>query len=859
MKKRILVVEDNDFNRELLAEILSQDYQVLQATNGYEALDILEENSDIALILLDVVMPVMDGYTFLSRRKESETLSLIPVIVMTQGDSEKDEIEALSAGATDFVPKPYRPQVILHRIASLIKLRESAALVNQLKFDRLTGLYSKEYFYKEARERLEHCDSKQYSLVCSNIENFKLYNATFGREKGDALLKSIAQAAEAMIGDSGICARYGADRFMFLQERERELKDREILNDRRQTAETIRNISFKWGVYEIGDRSIPIEEMCDRAMLAADSIKGQYNRTIAVYDDEFRSRLIAEKEITDIMESSLEEGQFTVYFQPKYSLADNTIAGAEALVRWIHPVKGFMSPGEFLPIFEKNGFISRLDFYVWEKTCSILSKWLKEGLDVPAVSVNMSRADIYQHNLVDMLTGLTKKYDIDPAYIHIEITESAFTDNEGLLVSTISDLRRAGFVIEMDDFGSGYSSLNMISRVELDILKLDGALIRNEMNKPEYQTILNDIIHMAHRLHLSVVAEGVETREQVSRLRLLGCDYVQGFYFAKPMPVCDFENLLKTERIIDPVSDSAEYYPEIQSILVVDDDILFRESARKAFEDSYDVVFADSEKEAFEFLREHDPQTVAAMLISMTIPAGEAERFMKSLRTVNSCSQIPVLAVVPGGEMIEQYPLALEADDFICKCHPLFDLRRRIEKLIETAYVNRRVMALQEEACRDYLTDLYNRKGFYTALSAARRDNKSVAVYLFDLDNLKKVNDKYGHDMGDRMLRTFADILRKHTRNGDILCRYGGDEFAAALTGMDDEAKVLAKGEAICSAFAASFGDDEISFGCSGGVVISNDPSDPLNELIARADIAMYHTKDENKGRCHLWKSEEIS
>ena len=219
-KKQILIVEDNEFNRAMLSEILSDEYQVLEAENGQEALDILQQHKDsISLILLDVVMPVMDGYTFLDNVKVDAELALIPVIVMTQGDSEEDEVTALSHGATDFVPKPYRPRVILHRMANLIRLRETAALVNQFQYDRLTGLYSKEFFYRKVRERLDENPDQEYTIVCMNIENFKLYNDSFGREAGDRLLRESAASMMSRIGEDGICGRYSADRFMCLMEK----------------------------------------------------------------------------------------------------------------------------------------------------------------------------------------------------------------------------------------------------------------------------------------------------------------------------------------------------------------------------------------------------------------------------------------------------------------------------------------------------------------------------------------------------------------------------------------------------------------------------------------------------------------
>ena len=351
-RKRILVVEDNDLNRAMLCEILSGEYSVLEACNGQEALDMLKKSQDsVSLILLDVMMPVMDGYHFLDRLRAEPELSLIPVIVMTQGSSEEDEVSALAHGATDFVPKPYRPQVILHRVASLIKLRETAAMVNQFQYDRLTGLYSKEFFYRKVRERLDANPEQAYTILCTNIENFKLYNDAFGRRAGDRLLKKVADVAKNMMGSHGFCGRYTADRFLCLQERTQEEQDwQDFGNFPLGEAQSFHNIVMRWGIYEITDPSVPVEQMCDRALLAVDSIKGQYDRYFAVYDDALRGRLFREKAITDAMETALAEEQFVIYLQPKYSLTNNCMAGAEALVRWIHPEWGFMSPGEFIPL-----------------------------------------------------------------------------------------------------------------------------------------------------------------------------------------------------------------------------------------------------------------------------------------------------------------------------------------------------------------------------------------------------------------------------------------------------------------------------------------------------------------------------
>ena len=546
-KKRVLVVEDNELNRELLSQILSREYQVLEAENGRAALDILKEyKGNVSLIFLDVIMPVMDGYAFLDHLRADSSLALIPVVVTTQSNSEEDEVNALSHGATDFVPKPYRPKIILHRAANLIELRENAAMVNQFMYDRLTGVYSREYFYQKVRERLAESSGVPYAIVGSNVENFKVYNDIFGTRAGDQVLRRIAENGRTMVGEDGLCARYGADRFLYLL-RQDQVSDWLRQNGTPGKIANVKNIVLKWGVYKITDRTVPVEKMCDRAFLVADSIKGHYNQWVAVYDDVLRDKLLREQAITESMEAALTEGQFAVYLQPKYWLQDDTLAGAEALARWIHPELGFLAPAEFIPLFEKNGFITRLDRFVWEQTCKLLRAWREKGYPALPVSVNVSRADVYQEDLPETLSNLVKQYGIEPGQLHLELTESAYNENPGQIITMVDELRRRGFVIEMDDFGSGYSSLNMLSQVRFDILKLDMQFIQTETAKPGEMSLMRFVVKLAKWMNLSTVAEGVETKAQVERLREVGCDYAQGYFFSRPLPVEKFEALMKQE------------------------------------------------------------------------------------------------------------------------------------------------------------------------------------------------------------------------------------------------------------------------------------------------------------------------
>lgn len=858
-KKKILVVEDNAINRMMLEEILSPEYTMLEAENGQEALSVLEREQDtVSLILLDIVMPVMDGYTFLSIVKADPVLSSIPVIVTTNSDSEEDEVTALSHGATDFVIKPYKPQIILHRIASIISLRETAAMINLVQYDRLTQLYSKEFFYQKVREAFAQHPEQRYDLLCSDIENFKLVNDVFGLPAGDKLLCDLADLLLRHAGRHGICGRIQADQFVCLLERDWDYTDDMFI----ESAEEINALSkpmtvvIKWGIYPIEDKSLSVEQMCDRAILAAHSIKGQYGKYFATYDDALRGKLLRQQAITDNMESALAGGQFEVYLQPKYRIADERLAGAEALVRWNHPEWGLQLPGEFIPLFEKNGFITKLDQYIWDRACAILRDWDDRGLPPISISVNVSRADIYNADLADILTHTVEKYGLPPSRLHLEITESAYTENPSQIILTVSRMRELGFIIEMDDFGSGYSSLNMLNEMPIDVLKLDMKFIQNETAKPQSQGALRFIMALARWMHLDVVAEGVETRSQLERLREIGCDYVQGYYFAKPMPCGEFQELLKKQEEIAALEleeawKSKDELPE-RVLLVVDEDPQYRAAVRGTFEDQFQIAEAENETAAMDCLNRHKGK-LAAVILSMTLPGVGDPTLLQTLLRERSVWEVPIIATGPAGSSCELTALQLGANDFESKPHQQESLRRRTLRVIQNAAAWRRERALRDEAFRDYLTGLLNRRGLDAAASSLRMEDTPIAVYLFDLDHLKEINDTFGHQEGDQIIKTFSDLLRSHTREGDFLCRLGGDEFVAVIKRMSSEATALKKGEEICRAVQRDCRSGRIQATCSAGLVLW-DGAGTMAEAVDQADQALYCAKANHKGGCCLWK-----
>lgn len=863
-KKKILVIEDNAINRLMLCEILAPEYEVLEAENGQTALAMLEQCSEeISLILLDIVMPVMDGHTFLSIVEKTPSYASIPVIVTTQSDSEADEIAALSSGATEFVTKPYRPQAILRRVASIIRLRETAAIINQFQFDSLTGLYSKEFFYRRVKETLEQNPGKEYDILCSDVENFKLVNDIFGVPAGDRLLGSIAAIYTKLVGEKGICGRLHADQFACLMERRYDYADAFFVQADMELGRTsnMRNTVMKWGIYAVEDRTLAVEQMCDRALLAARNIKGQYGKHYSRYDDELRNKMLHEQAITDIMEEALSEDQFVIYLQPKYSISEDRLAGAEALVRWEHPEWGFQSPAAFIPLFERNGFITKLDQYVWKKTCAVMQEWDRKGYPQIPVSVNVSRADVYQVDLAEVLMETVRRYGIAPSRLHLEITESAYTEDPEQIIDTVRHLRKLGFIIEMDDFGSGYSSLNMLNQLPLDILKLDMKFIQSETAKPIDKGILGFIMGLARWMKLSVVAEGVETREQLERLREIGCDFVQGYYFARPMPCTDFEALLKrldtevceneTQAGGGQESDAAQSY-----ILIAEEDEEQRRELRKLFQGRYQIAEAATGQEALGFIVRFERE-LSAVVLSLTLPELDGFSILDVLQREKAVWNIPVIATGQPDITLEERAVELGADDFAYKPYSAGMLERRLIHAMRRTLSREREQALQEEAGRDFLTGLLNRRGLNASARLVRKEDAPMAVYLFDLDDLKQINDTYGHEYGDRLIKKFGTLLSERTRSCDILARFGGDEFIAVIKQMDSRASALKKGEEICSAFREGELTEQFATSCTGGVAIW-DADIPIANIIVEADKALYCAKRSRKGGCCLQRGSDI-
>ena len=553
IRRTVLVADDEPINRELLGVVLSPTYEVLYANDGQEALNVIRtEAGRISLVLLDLNMPVISGFQLLDIMRNDGTLRTVPVIVVTA--DQESEVKSLDLGAVDFIPKPFpRADIILARVQRTIELYEDRDLIAQTERDSLTGLYNRSYFYRHAVLFDNHHPGVDTDAIIVDVNHFRMINERFGAAHGDMVLKHLATGIREAVRDSGgIVCRREADTFMVYCPH---IEDPSVFLDDisaavNRVASEKSGVRLRMGVYPFVDKNMDIERRFDRADIAADKVRGNLTHLVGVYDSVLHQQEIYAERLVDEFAGAIAERQFAVYYQPKFDIRHEipVLTSAEALVRWIHPELGMISPGVFIPLFEENGLIQTLDRYVWREAARQIRDWKDRfGFSVP-VSVNMSRVDMYDPELANVLQSIINIYDLEPSELLLEITESAYTRDSAQIISTVNRLRSLGFQIEMDDFGTGYSSLSILSTLPLDALKLDMQFIRAAFKDRQDTRMLEIIIDIAAYLGVPVIAEGVETKDQLDVLKALGCDVVQGYYFSRPVPGEEYERFVVERR-----------------------------------------------------------------------------------------------------------------------------------------------------------------------------------------------------------------------------------------------------------------------------------------------------------------------
>ncbi|MBQ9448411.1 MAG: EAL domain-containing protein [Acholeplasmatales bacterium] len=550
LKRYILIAEDEYINQEILKEILKNEYEILVANNGLEALEILKTSTKpISLILLDINMPLMDGFSVIQEIKKDKENMNIPIIVIT-GDKES-ELEALTLGAVDFITKPFDlNEVIMARVNRSIELSEKRIIVSAAERDELTDVYNKHIFEEYVGKINKYRQDIKKDMIVLNISHFHLYNELYGKEEGDKALVYIASILKDIARcNDGIVSRLQRDVFAIYLNHQENYDEfiTKITNDLKEKYNI--NITFKIGIYFVDDFNEGAEECINRAKMVCDEIKESSTKFYNIYNDEDQQKQLFKEKLTHDFKRAIDNKEFKVYYQPKISILGDKykLTSAEALVRWVHPELGFISPGMFIPLFEENGNIKILDQYVWNEAAKQIKIWKDKFNIIIPISINVSRADMFDESIVDIINNIVKDNGIKQSDLYLEITESAYNNETDQIIGIIERFKELGFKIEIDDFGSGYSSLNTLATLPFDVLKLDMKFVHDMFKNDKTLKMVEIVSEIAKHLNVKLIAEGVETKEQLDMLKKLKYDIIQGYYFSKPVDSLEFELFFNKE------------------------------------------------------------------------------------------------------------------------------------------------------------------------------------------------------------------------------------------------------------------------------------------------------------------------
>lgn len=533
MLPTVLMVSTSEFLCRRFVSFGAPFLHILVAHTSGEAKRLLSEaQTPVSLVLVD-------GALLSELQEEMDDIPFLAV-----SEDREDEYQALSQGCQDFMQIPANPKLVLLKIERAIRLGEERRRLCHPLHDRLTGLFSQESLFLHAEQLRKEHPEVSYDVLECNIDHFRMFRDLYGKEVSDNVLRILASLLKSRLGKlGGIVGSRKLDSFLAIVPHQEDWPGllRALLFPLRQMRD-LPQVLVRSGIYPSIDRDMPVAVAFQRACFACDHARENYNKPYCFYDKHLHRTQMEEMQLVGDIPRAIEEKQFVIRYQPKYRICDRKLVGAEALVRWNHPQLGYLCPSRFIPLFERNGLISRLDSYIWNCVASQIRIWKETmGEAYVPISTNISQVDVGMQDLVGTICRIVEHYGLSPSDLHLEVTESAYTREPSGLVQMVGQLRALGYRIEMDDFGSGCSSLNMLALLPLDVLKLDMRFLQQELDRP---AILRDVLSIAHDMHVPVIAEGVETEAQARMLENLGCEYAQGFFFGKPMTAEQFAVLM---------------------------------------------------------------------------------------------------------------------------------------------------------------------------------------------------------------------------------------------------------------------------------------------------------------------------
>ena len=823
-KRQVLVASDHAESREFFRDLLQDRYILIIAEEAEEAVKAIRQNGDtLSLAIFHLGNSAEEAIGLLNLIKTNPDLQDVPV--MNVGDDREAEIESLSSGAIDFVLRPFPPgEVILARVMRTIELSEDREIIISTERDPLTGLYNRDYFYRYAEQFDHHNKDLPMDALVLDVNNFNTINERFGISYGDAVLRRVGERVRDMVRDTGgIVCRRDSDIFMVYcphGKNYQAILDNASIGLAGEEAENSR-VRLRMGVYANVDKSLSVQQRFDRAVKAADSVRSNFNKSIGMYDSRLHKEELRNAQMVEEFPKAIEEKQFVVYYQPKFDVRGSTpvLASAEALIRWQHPVRGLISPGEFIPLFEENGLVQELDHYTWKEAIRQIREWKDRlGYSIP-ISVNVSRIDMYDPGMIDFLMASLKKGGLQQKDLLLEITESAYTKNSEQIIDVVNKLRDLGFRIEMDDFGSGYSSLNMISTLPVDVLKLDMGFIRMVFEQNNGTRMLEIILDIADHLDVPVVAEGVETEQQMKTLRDMGCQLVQGYYFSRPLPAEDFEKFIVermnvsgiTGSVFDKRTDpSIQRMKELRMKHIAEDrhmhHVTFSSIARALSQDYFGIFYVDVETDRYIEYRsidEHDHvntekegkdffKTRRKNIIDFIHP-DDRETFLEMFTKENILNELRknqiftytyrlIFEGIPSYVYMKVIGMEEENASHIVIGLSNVDIQIRREEQLENEL---------GATNRDELTGVKSRSAY---IAEEKRINEAIAgeesvpfaIALCDMNGYNKVSRCQGQGAADGLLKKACAIVCDVFEHSPVY-RVGDDEFIAILRGRDYE------------------------------------------------------------------------
>ncbi|MBE5894991.1 MAG: EAL domain-containing protein [Lachnospiraceae bacterium] len=483
--------------------------------------------------------PILNTKVWIAIAAEGQTVLVLNDITVTNGD-------LLMVILTMAMIVILVLVFMVYHIISIVDIARNQSRVTKILYtDMVTGGNNWLYFTKKGDKLLKKNRGKNnYAVIDFRMDKYRSFCTCFGVKEGEELLERFYLVLKKQLKRKELLAHHDEADFglLIIYANEEDLLHRiaKMESEINRLMPQIK-LYFRFGIClaDNGDRDV--DSLYNNATNALAMMPEDSEEKYAFYNIEMRKQQLWERKVEDEMEKALENRQFKLYLQAKYSTKEEQVAGAEALVRWIHPTEGFIPPGRFIPIFEKNGFILHLDDYMLEQVAMQQAKWLREGKALYPISVNVSRAHFTREDLAEHICRIVDKYEVPHKFIELELTESAFFDDKNVLISTVKKLRDSGFVVSMDDFGAGYSSLNSLKELSIDVLKIDADFFRGMDSVERGMLIVSEVINLAKKLDMKIVAEGIESKEQVEFLAAQECDLIQGYYYAKPVPVEEFE------------------------------------------------------------------------------------------------------------------------------------------------------------------------------------------------------------------------------------------------------------------------------------------------------------------------------